>query len=225
MSDPPFSFELSGAESRLVDALLEAAHEASREGLLVSTSGNISARLDERRLAISAARARLGQLRRDEIVVASIDDPAAGLPSLESALPRPSRETALHRAIYRTSAAASVLHFQSLAATALACRPGALPELSVIPEIPVHVRKIGDVPYLPPGSEELARAVGEVCRDPEVRLVQLRSHGQVSIGETPHQAVERAAFFELACRIVLLSETRMPPRRFTPEELRLLAFY
>jgi ribulose-5-phosphate 4-epimerase/fuculose-1-phosphate aldolase len=210
----------------LLDALLEAAHDAAREGLVVSTSGNFSVRLDDSRLAISAARTRLGRLRREEIVIVPVRAAGSAVGAESGAL-RPSRETPMHLALHAAypGRISSVLHCQSPAATVLACRPGPLPDLSFLPEVPVYVRRAADIPYLPPGTAELARAVVEAFGDPEVRVVQLRNHGQVVVGESPAQAVERAAFFELAARIFLLGGESRGLRRFSEEELQRLRAY
>ena len=97
--------------------------------------------------------------------------------------------------------------------------------MDFIPKLPVYVRRVGEVPYRAPGSPELARYVVRAFRDPEVRIAQLRNHGQVVIGDSPAQMVERAAFFELASRIYLMAGTHGNLRRFDPSELSLLVTY
>lgn len=110
----------------------------------------------------------------------------------------------MHLAVYRAAPhVGSVLHFQSPAATVLACLEGPEPDLALIPEVPAYLRRPAWVGWEEPGSEALARAVAACVKNPEVRIVQLRNHGQVAIGPDPAAAVERAAFFELACRLWL----------------------
>lgn len=208
-----------------LDALLAAAHEAARERLVVSTSGNLSQRLGAGRVAISAARSRLGSLAAGEIVTVDL----AGRQTQGAAGQRPSRETPMHLAVYAARPdVGAVLHCQSLAATVLACSAAEAPRreaLAFIPEVPVYLKRIERVTFLPPGSPALAEAVAEAARDPEVRVVQLAGHGQVVVGDDPAQAVERATFHELACRIYLQALGRVPLRSYGPEELRVLAGY
>ncbi len=210
---------------RRVEQLAAEAREAGREGLVVSTSGNFSVRLDRERFAISAARTRLAHLQPDELVVVDI----AGSPrprgaSSESSF-RPSRETPMHRAVYAADpSVGSLLHCQSPFATLLACRGGPV-DLDFIPEYPVYVRKFATVPYLPPGSEQLATAVSDAFSDPDVRVVQLGNHGQIVRGDSPPQCVERAVFFELACRIHVASEPGPALRRYSAAELDELRSY
>jgi L-fuculose-phosphate aldolase len=211
----------SPTDAARLAALVEAAHEARREDLVVSTSGNFSVRLPGGRFAISAARTKLGSLQLEDLVIL----PLEGKPS-EPPPRRPSRETPLHQAVYAACPwVESVLHFQSLAGTILACREGPLPDLSFLPEVPVYLRRIGEVPYFPPGSEELAGAVAALLSEPEVRLAQLRNHGQVVVASSPEQAVERAIFFELAARVVVFGGGAHPPRRFSERERGLLESY
>jgi ribulose-5-phosphate 4-epimerase/fuculose-1-phosphate aldolase len=222
---------LSAVEEALLSEIVEASRDADRLGLVLSSSGNFSVRLGRGRFAITASRARLGKLRREDLVILGLppkpaDSSGPAAPAQPEPARRPSAETPMHRFLYaERPRAGSILHFQSPAATALACGAGPLPDLAFIPEIPVYIRKIGEVPYFPPGSEALARAVAEAFRDGEVRLVHLRNHGQVVIGDTPSQALERATFFELAARICLLAEGPRPLRRFSEAELKTLMSY
>jgi ribulose-5-phosphate 4-epimerase/fuculose-1-phosphate aldolase len=71
----------------------------------------------------------------------------------------------------------------------------------VIPEIPFYIGAIADVPYLMPGSTDLAAAVTEAMATHD--LAQLRHHGQVVAGTDPNDVIQKARFFELACEIVL----------------------
>lgn len=225
------SSDSSAEEEALLDEIVEAAREADRLGLVISSSGNFSVRLGRDRFAVTASRAQLGKLRREDLVILGLEPEPRGssrpeAPAQLKSARRPSAETPMHQLVYAEHPrAGSILHFQSPSATTLACGAGPLPDLAFIPEIPVYLRKIGEVPYFPPGSESLARAVAEAFRDVDVRLVQLRNHGQVVIGDKPAQVLERAVFFELAARICLLAEGPRPLRRFSEAELKTLMSY
>ena len=205
----------------LIDQLVASAHDAGAEKLNLSTSGNFSLRLDDNTIAITAARTRLGKLSAVEVLVLPLKGSS---PDFGDRVP--SRETPMHVAMYRSHPKVRCfLHFQSLAATTLGCRDAPLPDLNFIPELPVYVRRVGNVPYLPPGSDALAEGVAKAFNDPDVRVAHLRNHGQVVIGDSPAQAVERATFFELACRIYLLSEHSGGSRSYSSEDLALLMSY
>jgi L-fuculose-phosphate aldolase len=207
-------------------ALVEAARDAADARLVVSTSGNISVRFGSDSALISSSGSRLGKLHVKSVVAVDLvsgalrEEVAAAEPDA-----RPSIETPMHLAVYRSrSEVRSVLHFQSAAATALACRSEDLPDLNIIPEFSAYIRKVARVPYHAPGTDELAEAITAELADSDVRVVVMTNHGQIAIGETPAQAVSRAAFFELACGIRLASEGRQMST-FSPAEIERLRRY
>ena len=59
------------------------------------------------------------------------------------------------------------------------------------------------VPYYRPGSLELANAVIEAMKDHDAVL--LSNHGQVVCGRDFDEVLERALFFEMACRVIVQS--------------------
>ena len=115
-----------------------------------------------------------------------------------------------------------VLHFQSPYATAVACMKNKPDNFNVTAEVPCHVgSEIPVIPYFRPGSPELAQAVVEAMDNHN--SVLLSKHGQVVCGKDFDQAFERAMFFEMACRIVLLSGGEHEV--LTPEEIDDLETY
>lgn len=196
------------------ERLIEFGRAAADEGLLVSTCGNASVRIDEERIAISASGSELRALGRDEIAVVRLRDGA------HVAGARPSLETPLHRAVYAARpSCGAVLHCQSRAATVLACRADPPKSLDFIPEIPAYVRAHAYVPYCPPGSSDLARLTGEAFEDPDVTLVQMRNHGQTIAGGTWPKVIRRGVFFELACWMAVHGE---PLLTIPPEDVATL---
>ena len=59
------------------------------------------------------------------------------------------------------------------------------------------------LPYFRPGSPELAEAVIEAMQEHDAVL--LSNHGQVVCGRDFDEVLERALFFEMACRIIVQS--------------------
>jgi ribulose-5-phosphate 4-epimerase/fuculose-1-phosphate aldolase len=93
---------------------------------------------------------------------------------------------------------------------------------NVTAEVPCHVgREIPVIPYLRPGSPELAAAVVEAMKDHNSIL--LTNHGQVVCGKDFDQAFERAMFFEMACRIIV--QTGGDYSVLTPQEIEDLDIY
>ena len=180
------------------ETLLELARRAAREGLLVSTCGNASLRLDSDRMLISGSGTELGTLEACQLAVVEIEDGRV----LDDI--RPSSEHPLHRYIYRSRPETGVvLHYQSRAATVLAAMEDPPDNLDFIPEIPAYVKSFRYVPYATPGSERLARAVAAAFAEETVGVVQMQNHGQVVVARSPEAAVQKALFFELAAWMFL----------------------
>ncbi|GAB6944674.1 class II aldolase/adducin family protein [Vulcanisaeta sp. JCM 14467] len=68
-----------------------------------------------------------------------------------------------------------------------------------------YVGEIAEVPYLRPGSSELADAVSRAISRRNVTAVILRNHGLVTVGSTPYEALNRAEVLENLAYITLLS--------------------
>ena len=94
-------------------ALIDAGHWLYERNMVPATSGNFSARLDGKQIAITVSGRHKGRLTLDDIMLIDFDGKA-----LDNN--RPSAETALHTQIYRRFAHAQcVLHPHSVNATLL----------------------------------------------------------------------------------------------------------
>ena len=187
------------------EMLAAAARRAAGEGLMRCSSGNMSWRIDEGRMLVTATRTWMRDLRDDQVVVCRIADGEVlnGL--------RPSVETTFHAGILRSRDDVEVvLHFQTPAATTFACRDDVeSTDFYIIPEIPYYIGPIAVVPYLVPGSPELAEAVVAAMADHDMAI--LRNHGLVTVGKTFDDAIQKAVFFELACDILLKAGAHASP--------------
>jgi len=179
----------------LLDEFARMCRQVAAHGLVRCSSGNLSWRIGANRMLIKSSRSWLGEITRDGIALCRISD---GKPLTDIT---PSVEIGLHGAILRRRCEMNVvLHFQTPCATALACSRRKAINYDVIPEIPYYLGPIAAVPYLPPGSQALAQAVALATQGHD--LVQLRNHGQVTVGKNFRQVIQNAAFFEMACEII-----------------------
>ena len=177
---------------------MAACHKAASHGLLRYSSGNLSWRVGDGRMLVTRTRSWLGRLTEDDIAVCAIEDGA----SLNGV--KPTVEVRFHAGILRTRPDVNVvLHYQSPCATALACQKKTRVNYNVIPEIPFYIGPVGQVPYLPPGSPELADAVTAAMATHD--LAMMVNHGQVTVARDFDHAIQNAGFFELACEIILVS--------------------
>jgi ribulose-5-phosphate 4-epimerase/fuculose-1-phosphate aldolase len=186
------------------EAFAAAARRAGALRLMQCSSGNISCRIDAGRMLVKASRAWMADLTPQQVSLCSIADGAR----LDG--PAPSVEIGFHAGILRSRSDVNVvLHFQTPAATTLACAHPESVNFFVIPEIPVYIGPIGIVPFLDPGSRPLADAVTQVMKTHNLAI--LKNHGMVTVGKSYDDAIQKAVFFELACDIILRGGRRIEP--------------
>lgn len=187
-----------------IERFVAACHETAARGLLRCSSGNLSCRSDSGTMLVTRTRSWLGRLTADDVAVCSIEDGT----SLNGVIP--TVEVRFHAGILRARPDVNaVLHYQSPHATALACQLRRRTNYNVIPEIPFYIGPVGHVPYLPPGSAELADAVIAVMSAHD--LAVMANHGQVTAAADVDHAVQNAEFFELACQIILAGGADLTP--------------
>ncbi|WP_294590692.1 class II aldolase/adducin family protein [uncultured Bacteroides sp.] len=193
-----------------IEQFVAQAHRVGDAGLTVCSSGNLSWRIGEEVL-LSGTGSWVPSLTKEKVAVCQLatGDVLNGV--------KPSMESGFHLGVLRERPDVNVvLHFQSPYATAVACMKNCPVNFNVTAEVPCHVgREIPVIPYLRPGSKELAQAVVEAMKNHNSIL--LRKHGQVVCGKDFDQAFERAMFFEMACRIIIQSGGDYTV--LTPEEI------
>ena len=192
------------------------AHRLGEAGLTNCSSGNVSRRSGDLAL-VSGTGSWVPSLKRGNVAVCEV---ATGK---VIAGPRPSMETGFHLGVMRERPDVQVVaHFQSPYATAVACMKNPPHDFNVTAEIPCHPGSvIPHVPYYRPGSPELAEAVKGALRNADAAL--MLKHGQVVCGKSYDEVLEKAVFFEMAARIIIL--TRGEYNTLTPAEIADLEHY
>lgn len=181
-----------------INEYLRQAHRVGDAGLTICSSGNLSWRIGDEAL-VSGTGSWVPSLTKDKVAICRVDtgEVLNGV--------KPSMESHFHLGVLRERPDCDVvLHFQSTYATAVACMDKTPANFNVTAEVPCHVGKeIPVIPYYRPGSPELAQAVIDALKDHNSAL--LLKHGQVVCGRTFDEVFERAMFFEMACRIIVLT--------------------
>jgi len=186
----------------ILNEFLDSCHEAARRGLMRCSSGNLSRRLDDERFLATSSRSWMGNLSEEEVSVCHIADGTI----LDG--PKATVEIGFHAGILRTRRDIDVvMHFQTLCATALACRHTDDMNYFVIPEIPFYIGHVARVPYLLPGSKELAEAVTTAMQEHD--MVIMGNHGVVTVADDYAHAIQNAEFFELACHVIVHNDNRL----------------
>ena len=186
------------------------AHRVGELGLTICSSGNLSWRIGDKAL-VSGTGSWVPSLREDQV---SVCDVATG--KVLNGV-KPSMESVFHLGVMRQRQDVGVvLHFQSPYATQVACSEVRPQSYNVTAEIPLHVgRVIPEIPFYRPGSPELAEAVVNALKERNSAL--MLKHGQVVCGKDFDDVIQRAMFFEMACRICVLAD--MKPAVLTEEEV------
>jgi L-fuculose-phosphate aldolase len=165
-------------EYKLKQLIVRVARRLDQKGILTSTDGNLSARLDDGGTLITPSGSCKGELEPEKIVRIFRDgSPRHG---------RPSSEIALHRMIYaRRPDVRAIVHAHPPYATAYAVAGIALDQ----PILSEAILTLGRVPvavYAMPTAEELARSVEPLVEHHDAVL--LRFHGAVCFGRDIEQA-------------------------------------
>jgi ribulose-5-phosphate 4-epimerase/fuculose-1-phosphate aldolase len=198
-----------------IQAFVQACHKVAEYGLVSCSSGNMSCRVEPDTALLSASGAWMAELTSGQVAVCSISTGQA----LNDVVPTCEHRFHLGILKYRPEIDV-VLHFQSPYAAAVACGPTDGLDFNMTIEIPVYIGTPAVVPCLPPGSPELAGALVSGFKDPQRRIAILKNHGLVSVGTDFNDAIQKAVFFEIACRIMLTNPKAKPLDADVVKQLR-----
>jgi L-fuculose-phosphate aldolase len=177
--------------------IIEAGSDIFKGGLVKGRAGNISLRLPENRVLISHTGSCLGSLASEGLAVINLKGEV-----LEGEQ-EPSTELKAHLAVYLTRPdVGAIVHTHSTYASIAAYLK--LPLLKVNPETNDIVGKVGRVPALAPGSQELAVSVAKTLGSNYAVLME--RHGALTVGVNMREAVNRAFYLEEACKMSYLIE-------------------
>ena len=193
------------------DEIIHTVEELYAQGLMTSTGGNVSVRIPGKDEAwITPNSFFKGALRADILVRVDLEgNPVADSPYA------PSSERMLHCAMYRNNPkVGAVIHSHAPKATLLGLAN--LPFLPISTEA-AFIGELPRVPFMMPGSGELADAVGAAAKD--TPAVILQNHGLVVGGTNLRHAIDITLIIEqtadklIACHML----NKIPP--VLPDEI------
>lgn len=209
MSAPHFEahqFELARRE------IAQTCRELARDGLVLGTAGNVSARMPRTGaadgFAITATGAEFSTMEPRHVVLVDIDG------TLLAGDLEPTSELGLHLGLYRAGDTGAIVHTHAPMATALSC---------VLDELPcIHYQMLtlgGAVPvagYETFGTQELVHSVlGAMEGRPAVLMA---NHGALTHGHTLELAVSHTMLLEWACQMYWRAASIGAPRALDTEQ-------
>ncbi|MEU6671131.1 class II aldolase/adducin family protein [Streptomyces sp. NPDC046727] len=188
--------EVHQDEARLWAELVATARRSVADGLVVGTSGNVSARIGDLVLVTPSG------VPYDRLTPADITGvDLTGRRVLGTLVP--TSELPMHLAVYRTTDARAIVHTHAVHATAVS---------TLVPELPlVHYMAaalggpVRVAPYATYGTDELAEHMLRALAGRSGCLLQ--NHGTITYGATLDQAYDRTAQLEWMCRLWLTASS------------------
>lgn len=203
------------AEQRLRDELVALHQVLVDDGLVVWTSGNVSARVPgQDRFLIKPSGVDYGALTADAMVLCTFD--GAVVPGSLGGDGRPSSDTMAHAVVYREMPeVGGVVHTHSPYATAWAAVGEPVPCVltSMCDEFGGEI-PIGPVSVI--GDDSIGLAIVDTLRGHRSPAVLMQNHGPFAIGPTARAAVKAAAMAEDAARAVFLARQLGDPIAIDP---------
>jgi L-fuculose-phosphate aldolase len=174
------------------DDVVNLCRELTTSGLVVGTSGNVSARVGDL-VVVSPSGVDYAELTASGVGVHRLD----GTP-VEAEL-QPTSELALHLGIYAATEATAIVHTHSVAATALSTVADELPAIHY--QVAMFGGPLAVAPYATYGSDELARNVVAALRARTACI--MASHGAVTTGPDLTSALLGSRYLEWLCEVYL----------------------
>lgn len=187
----------SSSENYLCEELCEIGRRLWQRGLVAAHDGNVSVRLDLHRLICTPTGVSKGFMDITDLV--TLDMNGSKLDGCRSA----TSEIKMHLEIYRKRPDVNaVVHAHPPHGTAFALAGKGLPA-DMMPEIDVLLGQTPVIPFITPGTQEFANAVGQAAAGGANVLI-LERHGVTTCGGSLEEAWFRMESLDHCCHVLLL---------------------
>lgn len=188
-------------------ALIDAGRWVAEKNMTWGSAGNMSIRLNEDEMLITASGTSFGALTEDSFTLYNIH-------TGEWSGGKPSKELPVHLAVYRQSPwAGAVLHASPFHTTLAAATDLPLRN-DLFVENMYYLQRMATIRYAHPGSDDLAAAVAEVAA--RANVILMKNHGVILYDHNMAEACQGLEVLENTCRMCL--EARRAGIDFAPVE-------
>ncbi len=178
-------------------AIVQFGRRMHQQGFVAATDGNLSVRLDERRLLITPTCMSKGMMRASDIVVVDMQG------NLLSGKRKVSSEVAMHLLIYRLRPdVRGIVHAHPPTATGFAASGFGLSR-PLVCEVVVALGSVPLARYGTPGTPELSEALEPLIPDHDAIL--MANHGVVAYGASLESAFMKMETVEHFAKIALVA--------------------
>ncbi|GJH42335.1 3-oxo-tetronate 4-phosphate decarboxylase [Pasteurella canis] len=194
--------------------MVKLARSLFERGYTVGGAGNLSVRLDDKRILVTPTGSSLGRLEAESLSVLDMDG------HLLSGK-KPSKESVFHLAMYKKNPdCKAIVHLHSTYLTALSCLENLNPENAMQAFTPYYVMRVGKLPVIPyyrPGDVNIARELSERALSGKAFL--LANHGVVVTGSDLVDAVDNTEELEETAKLYFILQGQKI-RYFTDSEVK-----
>ena len=185
---------MPGKAKLLRKQIIDIGKKLCRSGLVAGRAGNLSARLDKNNLLITATGCVLGDLKYRDIL-------QVNLSKKKEVKAKPvSSEFPLHSSIYQNFASKVVIHCHSPLTNAY---------FSVYPSIKALTLEtkfyLGEIPVVKQKTPTVTRPEAVISALKKAKLVVLKNHGVISVGESFDAALSLIETLESAVKVVVVA--------------------
>jgi L-fuculose-phosphate aldolase len=180
-------------------AIIETGRICYASGLMLSDSGNLSARLGSDRVVITPSGLCKGRLDPEDLLIVDLD---GNITKADPKLRRKvSTETPMHLEVYRQRTdVRAVIHAHPSNATALTVAGIPFP-VDILPEALGGLGPVPTTRFALPNSDDNARAISEFVANHQAVLI--RNHGAITFGADLDEALNNMERLESVAKIVV----------------------
>jgi L-fuculose-phosphate aldolase len=185
----------------------------SASGLVVGTSGNVSAGTPDGNVLVTPSGLDYAVLEPEDVVLVDLDGKILDGPF------EPSVETPMHTGIYRSRPEThGIVHTHARYSTTLACLNWEIPPVHYMLAVLSDEGRVPVARYATYGTEELARNASEALGGSHGACL-LRNHGTIAVGASVSEAYSRTELLEEMAEIYYRAKLAGEPVILTSEQL------